>query len=386
MKLCQTSLFCCFLLSALLFTGCKDKKSVQVYRVAKGESAETPQPPEQAMAAGAVPPMGGMGGMPAAGAALPPEAAAKQAAQVADVAPAGWEKQPLSSIRQASYLVKGADGATADISIIILGGAAGGPLDNVNRWLSQLGQPPIDDAKLAQMAQHAASPIGDVTLVDLQGVPEGGDKAKDGRIIAGMVPGERTVFFKMRGNPEIVGKQKEAFVQWIGTVKLAGGVPAAMPAAPSGSKLPPGHPSTTTEAKASPLKWVAPTSWKSIPASSMRIASFEVAGDAEAKADASVSTFPGDCGGDLENVNRWRGQLGLDPLEADGLKPLVAQVKCKDGEIQTVELAGAENSTLAGWTRVDGNSWFFKLTGPTQLVQAEKGRFTKFLESVQLHP
>ncbi|MCK9589700.1 MAG: hypothetical protein WC076_12025 [Terrimicrobiaceae bacterium] len=143
--------------------------------------------------------------------------------QVTGNPPQNWEAQPLSSMRQASYLVKGDNGAIADISLVTLAGPAGGDLDNVNRWLSQLGRPAITGEQLGQMARHVTSPLGEVTVVDLEGLPQGADAAKDGRIVAGIVSGDSgTFFFKMRGNAALVESQKAAFIQWIGTVRLAG--------------------------------------------------------------------------------------------------------------------------------------------------------------------
>ena len=69
-------------------------------------------------------------------------------------------------MRQASFLVKGDNGAVADISFVSLGAAAGNVLDNVNRWLDQLGQPPITEQKLAEIAQRLRTSLGDVTIVD----------------------------------------------------------------------------------------------------------------------------------------------------------------------------------------------------------------------------
>ena len=34
------------------------------------------------------------------------------------------------------------------------------------------------------------------------------------------------------------------------------------------------------------------------------------------KIDISVVTFPGDGGSDADNINRWRGQMGLAPIDA----------------------------------------------------------------------
>jgi len=47
--------------------------------------------------------------------------------------------------------------------------------------------------------------------------------------------------------------------------------------------------------------------------SSVRRGSYAVSG-AEGAGDVSITAFPGDVGGNLANVNRWRGQLQLAPV------------------------------------------------------------------------
>src|SRR6202030_858998 len=176
------------ILSALV--GCNDQSEIKVYRVSKAPLEESGTDKENAMPANAPSPSmpGGMGIAPTTSTASVPT-------------PPNWQPQPLSQMRQASFLVKGDQGAVADISFVSLGSSAGNVLENVNRWLSQIGQPPINEDKLNQIAQHLTTSIGDVTVVDLAGLPNGADPAKDGRIIAGMTStGRSTLFFKIRGN------------------------------------------------------------------------------------------------------------------------------------------------------------------------------------------
>jgi len=381
---------CVALLLALgVSTGCKDKDAVKVYRVSKGEP-ESPAP--QASEPGG----GGMGSLPPMGAPSVPGTPSTQPSQVAGTAPANWEAQPLTSMRQASFLVKGDNGATADISLVALAGTAGGVLDNVNRWLSQLGQPAVTAEQLAKTAQHVGSALGDVTVVDLAGLPDGADAAKDGRIIAGIASGEgRTFFFKMRGNAALAESQKAGFIHWIGSVSTAKPAAGAEPAAPANpapavDPMAPAGPASAAapgaETEKPQIKWVAPESWKPVAPTTMRYASFAAAGQNGEAADISVSVFGGDGGGDLGNVNRWRAQVGLGEVGETELKSLVVPVKGRDEEILTVDMTGPKGRILAGWARIGGKSWFFKLVAPDQLAGAEKAGFVKFLESVQLHP
>jgi len=210
------------LLACALFAGCKDKDAVKVYRVSKAEEPQAPAPPHASAPHGS-----DMGALPQTGAPMDAGVPAGPPSAVTGNPPPNWEAQPLTSMRQASFLVKGDNGAAADISLVALAGTAGGVLDNVNRWLSQLGQPEITADQLAKTAQHVSSALGDATVVDLAGLPEGADAAKDGRIIAGIASGEgRTYFFKMRGNAALAESQKDGFIRWIGSVRVGEPLPS----------------------------------------------------------------------------------------------------------------------------------------------------------------
>jgi hypothetical protein len=281
--------------------------------------------------------------------------------------PTNWEPRPLTEMRQASFLVKGDNGAIADISLIKLGPAAGNLLDNVNRWLGQLGQPPVTPEKLTGMIQKLPTARGEVDVVDLNGKPEDGDASKDGRIIAAIASNEGTSFFKMRGNAALVGAEKENFLKWIAAMRaVAGGESTAMPQL-----------SQTTSDKPQ-IKWDVPSDWSPGPGSAMRYASFAGPGD---NVDISVVTFPGDGGDDLGNINRWRQQLGLPP--ADPNTSNIVPLQTNDATFSTVDIAGANTRTVAAWTRKNGRAWFFKLTGPRAGVEKEKPNFVKFVQSVR---
>ena len=91
-------------------------------------------------------------------------------------------------------------------------------------------------------------------------------------------------------------------------------------------------------------------------------------------AKATVNMFSGDSGGVLENVNRWRGQVGLAPIKEDQLGDAALSV---GGTLSPyVDLTG---TTKDGPTRLlgvivphGGATWFFKFMGPLDLVAKEK--------------
>jgi hypothetical protein len=341
--------------------GCDEKDKIQVYRLIKA-------PPESASADPSATPTVNTDQQPAD--------KGQAATSIETTAPADWESQSAGNLRLASFLVKGQDGALADVSLVILDGSAGGLLDNVNRWLSQLGQPPMSADQLSQKVQKLTSPaLGEIAVVDLEGLPSGADSAKDGRILAAIATEEgKTIFFKIRGNSALVSAQKDAFLRWVSSAR-------------------PGKDQTTTASTVTQtpgdkpaVHWQVPDGWKTAPAASMRYASFAIAEPNGQTGDVSVVVFPGDGGSDLDNINRWRGQLGLSPVGAEQLKSAVTSLPIRNASLSTVDLAGANNAVLAAWTRRDGRVWFFKLSGPVELVTTEKPNFTKFLQSVQFDP
>jgi hypothetical protein len=347
-------------LSAALLVSCEKSSDIKVYRVSKAPLEQSVTQQQDAVPTNTAAPR-----MPGG---LAPSV------ETAVTTPPNWEPQPLSQMRQASFLVKGDNGAVADVSFVSLGSAAGNVLENVNRWLGQLGQPPITEQKLGEMAQRLHTSLGDVTIVDLAGLPANADPARDGRIIAAMVTtANATLFFKMRGNADLTEAQKGDFIKWVVAVcdSQTQTGPPQVAAAPQQA------------ASAPPIKWTIPEGWTEVPPSSMRYASFSAPADDGDKIDISVVTFPGDGGSDADNVNRWRGQMGLSPVNANAVTSQVAALKTEDTTFSTTEISGNKTRTIAAWTRRDGRVWFFKATGPNAAVEKEKPNFVKFIESVR---
>ncbi|MCX6875486.1 MAG: hypothetical protein NTW21_17015 [Verrucomicrobia bacterium] len=409
----------------LAASACKQNRKIEVYEVPKvvapgpqAAPAGDPHAGLPGMTPGATMP-GGTSGDPHAGLSADQLAAvgASSSPQVTDTPPAHWKKQPATSMRQASYLVTGDGGATTDISLIILRGAAGGTLDNVNRWRGQLGQAPLDEAALKQSSQTLSTPVGEAVAVEIEGLAPGNDAAKDGRMVGVIAnKGGDAWFYKMRGNATLTAAEKDNFMKWVLTVK-----PATVPNATAPNTTPPNTtapnvttpnvttpnatvpnvttPNTTPPTAISPaapavpppaaagdgsLTWQVPAGWTLNPAASaMRYATFSIAAADGTKGELAVTHFQGEVGGDLENVNRWRQQVALPPVDQAGLAPLVSKLSAGPKSLSLIDVTGAQARLVAGWTRHGADTWFFKFTGPEALVGAEKSKFTAFLESVR---
>ena len=159
----------------------------------------------------------------------------------------------------------------------------------------------------------------------------------------------------------------------------------ASPAPPAA--LPSGHPDTSGAATPT-LKYKLPPGWQEVAPGEMRVASFRVPGEGGKLADVSVIPLPGLAGGDLDNVNRWRGQVGLKGVSQDELLKLAQAIEIDGKPGQLYEQAGEnpgsgdKSRILAAITRREGAAWFFKMTGDDGLVAQQKTAFIAFLQSV----
>lgn len=136
------------------------------------------------------------------------------------------------------------------------------------------------------------------------------------------------------------------------------------------------------------LRWKLPEGWKNQPASGMRFATLSIPNPAGSEAEVSVVVLPGDAGGPLPNVNRWRGQLGLGPWTEKDLSAQMQKIQSSVGEVRVVDLTGPSGaggiaSRMMGAILIlDQKTWFFKMTGEKNFIEKIKPSFLDFLRSV----
>jgi hypothetical protein len=138
-----------------------------------------------------------------------------------------------------------------------------------------------------------------------------------------------------------------------------------------------------TPSGAAALRWTLPAGWGQTFPGGMRFASFTVPG--AGKIDGSVVTLPGDAGGELPNVNRWRGQIGLGPTDEAGLAAARTTVKTRAGVASVYDFTSQgdrKSRLIAAILMVDGSAWFIKLTGDAEPVTAARPAFLQLLGSL----
>ena len=131
------------------------------------------------------------------------------------------------------------------------------------------------------------------------------------RLLAAIIPhGDRTWFFKLVGPVASVNEQSETFDQFIRSVRFEAG---------------------------KEIDWTVPEGWKQQPGSAMRFATFQIETKRQ-PIELSVSNAGGSI---LANVNRWRGQLGLEPVGESELGTISHELKLDNFTATIVDMTVA---------------------------------------------
>ena len=133
------------------------------------------------------------------------------------------------------------------------------------------------------------------------------------------------------------------------------------------------------------ISWQTPEGWtQKQSAGQMRFAEIDIGGGQT----LVVSHFPGDVGGTLANVNRWRAQLQLPPVKADELDKVTKKVNAGDATALATDFTSQDGGQrMLGAILPDeknGRTWFFKVTGPAKAVGEQAEKFHQFVQSVRL--
>jgi hypothetical protein len=348
------------LLAMVFFAGCR-REGITVYRVPKEKEPEITEA------------QGTVGTQP----------------QLQWKTPPGWQEQTPGGMSVASFLIPGEQGRKAQLAVMTFPGEGAGEVDLINIVRENAGLPPISDVELAKLVEQVKIASAPAKLIDLTGASNSSGNTSSNRILVAVLPhGGVTWFFKLAGDATIVSAQKPAFLDFLQSVSFTeGAVASSRPrqfVSTNVKRLPGG------EAEGGPVKpsWEVPPDWREAPVGQMSLARFEIGGS-DGKAEVTVSAFPGQAGGLLDNVNRWRGQLGLKPVGQAEAEKLVASLDVMGGKAMLVEMNGQNPQTgqkvrlISAIVPREGLTWFYKLMGDEAAAEREKAAFIKFVQSVR---
>ena len=138
-------------------------------------------------------------------------------------------------------------------------------------------------------------------------------KTSPERLLVAMLKSDNQFwFFKLTGMNNVIETGKDEFLQFIQSVRF-------------------GPQADSIEPK---ISWTVPPGWISLPASGMRYATFQVPVH-ESRLELTVTPLGPEAGALLPNVNRWREQLGLSPVQESEL-PMFTKTFEVDGRPVTL--------------------------------------------------
>lgn len=287
---------------------------------------------------------------------------------------AQWKELPPTQFRKGNYQFAD-DNGVAEITVSSFPGDTGGLIANANRWLRQASLPEVTEEELEKLVSTVSLPEGlTASVMDLKAENQ---IPSSMRIYAAVVPFEgESWFFKMSGPYATVQSQIPAFSRMIRSVQSAESAKANEP--------------EREHDHVGDLKFDTPEGWLPSQGSSMRIASLSVEKEGHPPADFAITSFPGDTGGMVANVNRWRGQIGLPAWDAEQVQA-AAQTFTNDAglDFTSFELKADNDERADGDQRIlvavmehAGRSWFFKLRGDALLLELQDEEFKALLDSV----
>jgi hypothetical protein len=358
----------------LVLTGCGGDNEIKTYRVAK-EDTHSHAAHAEATAAAA------MTERPA----IP---------HIHGDAAADWQELQPEKMRVASYRIAGKDGKQAELAVIPLPGVKDIELRSVNMWREELELEPLTEDQLAQQTQKVQ--VGDTSgmMVDLSGKRPGQtNESKTG--ILGAVAERRNItwFVKLAGDSELVAQQKNNFISYLKSLEFhegAHGAPVGEAETTQVAQAPSAENPVSTNTEKAPAgekpNFKAPGNWKTKPPGPMVASAYNVEG--EGAAEVTISKFPGEVGGMVANIQRWRGQLGLPQISPDEARKSAEMIEVggkKDSYMVDLKgtnaRTGKEARMVAVGVPFEGETWFFKLMGDDALVGKEKDAFIKFIKS-----
>lgn len=132
------------------------------------------------------------------------------------------------------------------------------------------------------------------------------------------------------------------------------------------------------------LAWRLPPGWKEVAGNGIRLATFVPPGGL--KTEATVVALPGDSGGELANVNRWRGQIGLPATDEAGVAAARVELATPAGPAKVYDFtSGGETRSrlIAAALDVEGTTWFFKLMGDADATESARGGFLSIVKGLR---
>ena len=132
------------------------------------------------------------------------------------------------------------------------------------------------------------------------------------------------------------------------------------------------------------ITWNLPETWIPSKGHSMRLASFDVP-FSSGVGDLSIVSLSGSSGGLLANVNRWRGQVELEPINESGILTTSSVGESKMGSFRIFKMINEKKkgkAIIAAVLPTGEKTFFIKLTADIQGIRELEFSFKNFCSSI----
>ena len=290
--------------------------------------------------------------------------------------PETWGENPdLSGPMAGSFHVKTDDGPKGRIGVMPFRESVS-TLEVANMFAREIGYGILTEQTLAPLLERKT--LGERAFEWVRMEEQGGTGSGRSILLALFRQDSETWLFPFIADKELVETELENFSAFLGSTVLRPGKATIQARPPQPAPSPPPAPADLEGAPS----WDVPAHWETGKPSSMRLASHKVSDEDGNEIDFSITSFPGDVGGLLANVNRWLGQIGLPPTDQENLPKFVRPVEVAGLPAQLVEASSQDQALFAAILIKDDRSWFFKMTGSASLAAKEKEGFLSLLDSV----
>ena len=295
--------------------------------------------------------------------------------------PPGWIEKPSSGMRKGSWAVD-AEPRT-DCSLVVLKGTGGGLAANIDRWRGEMGQAETSRPEAWPRLVFLDQPALYVNFTgSFTGGRGGAGRIEEAKLLGLLLERQGSmVFLKFTGPAAVVDAHKANFEALAASIEEAPQTVAH--GAQDAGTADPGH----------GLAWDAPTEWQQQPGRSMRLFTFHVVDND--KTWCYASRLRGGAGGITANVNRWRGEMGQEPLPQSAVD-LLPRIAVLGSEGVLIDLAGDFRGTggpplsgarLFGFVCPSGASTLFiKMVGPAATMPAHRAAFDALCRSLRDTP
>jgi hypothetical protein len=285
--------------------------------------------------------------------------------------PGDWVEWPGDDGVFAGFTISEKPNLELKITAMPRGPESADVVANVNRWQRQMGMPGTSPEETSKLVKEIVVDGRPVQIMDVMG-RAASDKAAQQRTLAAMtVDYDRVWFFTIKGDAGEIEKHKKEFEEFVASLKFNSAKMAE----------------ARREVKGS-LSWLTPATWEDGGERELRAATY-YAGDPRELAEVMVTPLGAGSSGELlENINRWRGQVGLGPVSKPDEQP-VERMEMGGRPAAYFDFSGPGRGTPTRMLLVmvaDGKQvWFFKMIGPEKTVGGEKGNFEGWVKSVEFN-